>query len=106
MHPPSKAGRRPTTLSGAFRLDRVRGSRDASSKRTAPRDHDGPVAQGIEQQPSKLKVGGSNPPGVANFRKFLPIVGLQGNNWGNVRRSRPHRIANASMSGFEMLGTP
>jgi hypothetical protein len=27
---------------------------------------DGPVAQGIEQQPSKLKVAGSNPAGVAN----------------------------------------
>jgi hypothetical protein len=26
----------------------------------------GPVAQGIEQQPSKLKVAGSNPAGVAN----------------------------------------
>jgi hypothetical protein len=26
---------------------------------------DGPVAQGIEQQPSKLKVAGSNPAGVA-----------------------------------------
>ena len=25
-----------------------------------------PVAQGIEQQPSKLKVAGSNPAGVAN----------------------------------------
>jgi hypothetical protein len=25
----------------------------------------GPVAQGIEQQPSKLKVAGSNPAGVA-----------------------------------------
>jgi hypothetical protein len=31
----------------------------------------GPVAQGIEQQPSKLKVGGSNPPGVANNFKYL-----------------------------------
>jgi hypothetical protein len=28
--------------------------------------HRGPVAQGIEQQPSKLKVAGSNPAGVAN----------------------------------------
>jgi hypothetical protein len=27
----------------------------------------GPVAQGIEQQPSKLKVAGSNPAGVANI---------------------------------------
>ena len=36
----------------------------------------GPVAQGIEQQPSKLKVAGSNPAGVAtNFvleLDFLP----------------------------------
>jgi hypothetical protein len=29
----------------------------------------GPVAQGIEQQPSKLKVAGSNPAGVANEQK-------------------------------------
>ena len=28
-----------------------------------------PVAQGIEQQPSKLKVAGSNPAGVANFSR-------------------------------------
>ena len=31
----------------------------------------GPVAQGIEQQPSKLKVAGSNPAGVANRFKGL-----------------------------------
>ena len=32
----------------------------------------GPVAQGIEQQPSKLKVAGSNPAGVTNkIRHFL-----------------------------------
>ena len=31
----------------------------------------GPVAQGIEQQPSKLKVAGSNPAGVANNFKCL-----------------------------------
>ena len=41
----------------------------------------GPVAQGIEQQPSKLKVGGSNPPGVANKIKLL-----EGNN--GVKSSR------------------
>ena len=32
----------------------------------------GPVAQGIEQQPSKLKVGGSNPPGVAKSTSRRP----------------------------------
>jgi hypothetical protein len=32
---------------------------------------DGPVAQGIEQQPSKLKVAGSNPAGVANKNRGL-----------------------------------
>ena len=31
----------------------------------------GPVAQGIEQQPSKLKVAGSNPAGVANIINSL-----------------------------------
>jgi hypothetical protein len=31
----------------------------------------GPVAQGIEQQPSKLKVAGSNPAGVTNKFKYL-----------------------------------
>src|SRR5436309_108128 len=30
----------------------------------------GPVAQGIEQQPSKLKVAGSNPAGVATHKSF------------------------------------
>jgi hypothetical protein len=30
----------------------------------------GPVAQGIEQQPSKLKVAGSNPAGVATAKTF------------------------------------
>jgi hypothetical protein len=34
----------------------------------------GPVAQGIEQQPSKLKVAGSNPAGVANkIGRFLQL---------------------------------
>jgi hypothetical protein len=36
------------------------------------RTADGPVAQGIEQQPSKLKVAGSNPAGVATFRFVRP----------------------------------
>jgi hypothetical protein len=31
----------------------------------------GPVAQRIEQQPSKLKVAGSNPAGVANLSNGL-----------------------------------
>jgi hypothetical protein len=42
---------------------------------------DGPVAQGIEQQPSKLKVAGSNPAGVAitcfgtnNFKHLAPSL--------------------------------
>jgi hypothetical protein len=34
----------------------------------------GPVAQGIEQQPSKLKVAGSNPAGVANKIKCLSDI--------------------------------
>jgi hypothetical protein len=34
----------------------------------------GPVAQGIEQQPSKLKVAGSNPAGVASYIKSLPAI--------------------------------
>ncbi len=34
----------------------------------------GPVAQGIEQQPSKLKVAGSNPAGVANYLNDLSQV--------------------------------
>jgi hypothetical protein len=50
----------------------------------------GPVAQGIEQQPSKLKVAGSNPAGVANNIRYLrpiylenssPEIGL-GMTWG------------------------
>jgi hypothetical protein len=54
----------------------------------------GPVAQGIEQQPSKLKVAGSNPAGVANEFKMLTALPfnrkisemLWGNAWGNMRR--------------------
>ena len=34
----------------------------------------GPVAQGIEQQPSKLKVAGSNPAGVATFNSCTCIL--------------------------------
>jgi hypothetical protein len=40
---------------------------------TADRRHRGPVAQGIEQQPSKLKVAGSNPAGVATTICFSNI---------------------------------
>ena len=36
----------------------------------------GPVAQGIEQQPSKLKVAGSNPAGVANKIRYLMAIWL------------------------------
>jgi hypothetical protein len=36
----------------------------------------GPVAQGIEQQPSKLKVAGSNPAGVAKYFNGLDGSGL------------------------------
>jgi hypothetical protein len=36
----------------------------------------GPVAQGIEQQPSKLKVAGSNPAGVATTIKKSFLFGL------------------------------
>jgi hypothetical protein len=49
----------------------------------------GPVAQGIEQQPSKLKVAGSNPAGVANkIRRFLhfPLTfSALKNGWGGIR---------------------
>src|SRR5262249_37713248 len=34
----------------------------------------GPVAQGIEQQPSKLKVPGSNPGGVGKVFKYLATI--------------------------------
>lgn len=37
----------------------------------------GPVAQWIEQQPSKLKVPGSNPGGVANSKSEKSIVSIQ-----------------------------
>jgi hypothetical protein len=36
----------------------------------------GPVAQGIEQQPSKLKVAGSNPAGVATRRALKSLENL------------------------------
>jgi hypothetical protein len=51
----------------------------------------GPVAQGIEQQPSKLKVAGSNPAGVANrirhFLRFLSLKILPNTARGETRKS-------------------
>jgi hypothetical protein len=48
----------------------------------------GPVAQGIEQQPSKLKVAGSNPAGVANkirgFLHFRPMISAPKIGWGGM----------------------
>ena len=50
----------------------------------------GPVAQGIEQQPSKLKVPGSNPGGVAKSGVSVPDTwvtdssGHMGNTLGRV----------------------
>jgi hypothetical protein len=48
----------------------------------------GPVAQGIEQQPSKLKVPGSNPGGVAIFirsNSHLPSAKAGGKCYPSVR---------------------
>src|SRR5262245_18161370 len=42
----------------------------------------GPVAQGIEQQPSKLKVAGSNPAGVATKLALLELGVPQRSAWG------------------------
>ena len=54
--PPPAGALAPTIRGSAIRLnERLR------------QDFRGPVAQRIEQQPSKLKVGGSSPPGVAIF---------------------------------------
>ncbi len=44
----------------------ARGNRTAQGKTAKSEIHHGPVAQRIEQQPSKLKVAGSIPAGVAN----------------------------------------
>src|ERR1700722_11690309 len=55
----------------------------------------GPVAQRIEQQPSKLKVGGSSPPGVANkirvFLDFDPLISSQELAWEAVGKKPHHR---------------
>ena len=59
----------------AIRAAIDRGAREGHVRRhqvpkkyPAAKNPNGPVAQGIEQQPSKLKVPGSNPGGVANYR--------------------------------------
>src|ERR1700755_448694 len=49
----------------------------------------GPVAQGIEQQPSKLKVAGSNPAGVANISRVRSGGPFRTHGYG--RRSGPQR---------------
>ena len=57
---------------------------------------DGPVAQGIEQQPSKLKVAGSNPAGVASkfnsLSEISPGIASQksvsGSVWETNNRSK------------------
>jgi hypothetical protein len=52
----------------------------------------GPVAQGIEQQPSKLKVAGSNPAGVANkisgFLHLRPMISALKIAWGGMGAER------------------
>ena len=51
----------------------------------------GPVAQGIEQQPSKLKVAGSNPAGVANGPFRTRGLGRCAITWRPNSRARPYR---------------
>ena len=51
----------------------------------------GPVAQGIEQQPSKLKVAGSNPAGVAS--SFLVQPGDMGNGMYLTHGDHPWQAA-------------
>ncbi len=63
--------------------------RSGAPDRPATGVHDGPVAQGIEQQPSKLKVPGSNPGGVANIFNYLLgeqacAISIRGDAWGNT----------------------
>ena len=69
----------------------------------APR---GPVAQGIEQQPSKLKVAGSNPAGVANHFKDLRRRKLVGQMAGEdlLRRQRPRRLITCTPRDGDVIG--
>ena len=64
----------------------------------------GPVAQGIEQQPSKLKVAGSNPAGVAKQFQIdslyfsngrLTTKSPRGNSRGNMKPKFGERIRGA-----------
>ena len=57
----------------------------------------GPVAQGIEQQPSKLKVAGSNPAGVAS-----KINGLL--NFGQHKVPPKIQLAETGAERMESLG--
>jgi hypothetical protein len=68
----------------------------------------GPVAQGIEQQPSKLKVAGSNPAGVANLLKsarsahficIYPVAKICRQRLPpTARSSRPNRTSRSGLS--------
>ncbi len=63
----------------------------------------GPVAQGIEQQPSKLKVAGSNPAGVTNTFKHLCHVRRSANNserqQGTQRGTQPRLVRFSGLAG-------
>src|SRR5262245_21311759 len=61
----------------------------------------GPVAQGIEQQPSKLKVAGSNPAGVA---KLLPAPNLDPGGIASIPMTgRPARTARPARRRISIL---
>jgi hypothetical protein len=73
----------------------ARGNRTAQGKSAKSEIHHGPVAQRIEQQPSKLKVAGSIPAGVAKqyqqFMRRIPRVKsskkwVRGHAWGHKTR--------------------
>jgi hypothetical protein len=62
----------------------------------------GPVAQGIEQQPSKLKVAGSNPAGVATYKTHPSTSKHLGTKLAN----QTSRLANVCSPLFFVEGLP
>src|SRR5215467_16185735 len=71
----------------------------------------GPVAQWIEQQPSKLKVGGSSPPGVASRSKkhctasSNPIVTTGACERGEIINDGDERVSQPGLESPFVLNT-
>src|SRR2546428_10473787 len=77
--------------------------RGGSKKSKNFRNPSGPVAQRIEQQPSKLKVAGSIPAGVANKINWLLWIWLEPSSRGQRPVSKSHEKVPPGVDGFDVV---